>query len=328
MVDLDQSLLLASAPAPELPGESGFVFGAMVIAGLVLWLLGGKVIKPVFAILGMALGGLAGMVALPATGLEDVPIAGVDIRPEVLGLALGVIGGGLGALLLFRVVLSVSAAVSLAAAGAIGALVYLDHAPTVPAGEAAPASAAEDAARAFVDATEPFRDVTSEEIGRQLDAWEANLNADPQAERLSEEDLEAARAGLWTAAERSRALLSAGRDAAVDEWRRRPVRDRIVILGSTVGGLLIGAMAGLVFPKRSAAVVTALLGSAVWMASGVVLLRSMPGETPGFLNQPPQTWATVWSLVAFVGLTIQLGAIGRLTKRRGVARDDDDEDDD
>lgn len=143
---------------------------------------------------------------------------------------------------------------------------------------------------------------------------------------LSEEDTEQIKEHVRNAAEQSKAFLAYVRDSARAEWDARTSRERVVILGSGMAGMLLGLIGGVIFPKRATALITALLGGAIGLGAGVALLRALAGLGPDALAFSPQTWAIVWVGTAVIGVCLQLGVIGR---KGGISsRDDRDDDDD
>ena len=93
-----------------------------LIAGISLWLFGARILKPMFALLGMATGSLVGAIALPLLGIMQV-----GSFPSVyVGLGAGAIGGLVIACLLFRFALIVASGVVFTAAGVLGAAAYLN----------------------------------------------------------------------------------------------------------------------------------------------------------------------------------------------------------
>lgn len=96
-----------------------------LVAGLVLWVAGGKILKPMLALLGFAGGGLTG--AVLAANLWPAPVAGV--QSGYVGFA---IGAGLGALLsvaLFRFAMAAGGGIVFACAAALTTGVVLAQNP-------------------------------------------------------------------------------------------------------------------------------------------------------------------------------------------------------
>lgn len=294
--------------------------------GIILWLLGGRVLKPAFALIGAALGGFAGVVLVPLTGLPAITLGGVSIGPGFVGLLVGAIVGALVSVGLFRVVITLSAGVVFLVAGTLAGLVYLQHVPEgsgdirVEAAEALEGEAHEaaDALRRGTDELRKQAGQTLEDLAGQVAGEEAQATG-----LISNEDMEAVKEQLRDAAQRSRAFLGEVRDNAQAAWNERTPRERVVILGSGMAGLLAGLIGGVLFPRRATALITALLGAAVWLFCAIALLRSLAGLGEGALAYSAQTWTVVWVGTAIIGLALQLGVIGR---RGGGGDRDDDED--
>ncbi|GJM19271.1 MAG: hypothetical protein DHS20C14_14840 [Phycisphaeraceae bacterium] len=326
---------LASATLGEgLPQGGAVALVVWLVAGIVLWLFGGKVLKPAFLLIGAAAGGFAGVVLLPLTGLPEITIAGVALGPGMIGLVIGAIVGGLVSIGLFRVIITLSAGVVFAVAGTFAGLVYLQHVPE-GSGDVSVAEivqgAEEDAGEALRDSTDSMRDQASEalrDLAEGIGTDAAERGADEAASGLlSEEDTEQLKEHVRNAAEQSRAFLAYARDAAVDEWDARTSRERLVILGSGIVGMLVGLIGGVIFPRRATALITSLLGGAIWLAAAVALLRSLAGLGADALAFSPQTWAIVWIGTAVIGVSLQLGVIGRKGGITPFEGDDEDEED-
>ncbi len=330
MPELASIVTLAESALPE-GGAVALV--VWFVAGVVLWLLGGKVLKPAFLLIGAAAGGFTGLVLLPLTGLPEISVGGVELGPGFIGLVIGAIIGALVAVGMFRVIITLSAGLVFAVAGTMIGLVYLQHMPEssgdVTVGEVVEGAAA-DSEGQLRDSTNAMREEAAGAIrelaeGLAGDAAESGAD-DATSGLLSEEDSEKIKEHVRNAAEQSRAFLAYVRDSARAEWDARTPRERVIILGSAMAGMLVGLIGGVVFPRRATALITALLGGAIGLGAGVALLRSLAGLGPDALAFSPQTWAIVWVGTAIIGVSLQLGVLER---RGGVSsRDDDDDDDD
>ncbi|MEC9374638.1 MAG: hypothetical protein VYC34_12375, partial [Planctomycetota bacterium] len=93
----------AASPASS-PLGADLVTVAALVAGLALWLVGRRLIRPLYAVLFAAVGGLIGFILPAATG--------VSVNPNVTLFA-GVILGGLAGLALFRISMAVALATML-----------------------------------------------------------------------------------------------------------------------------------------------------------------------------------------------------------------------
>jgi hypothetical protein len=81
-----------------------------------------------------------------------------------------------------------------------------------------------------------------------------------------------------------------------------------VISASAVGAGFFGFLVGLLFPRRSAAIATALFGAAVWLPCSLWMVNA--AEAPGreFLNQGGAIgWLVVWLTVSALGFAFQAG---------------------
>lgn len=320
-------MLELAAITTEAPATPAGAWVSLIIAlggGLTLWLMGVKVLKPVFALVGAAIGAFAGAIFLPLTGLEPVDLAGFTLSSAAIG---AVIGGVLGALVaagLFKFVIMIGSGVVFAIAGTlIGLIVASATGPTAPETDTPPDEPAlveNDTPGGLMDG---IRDGASDAV-REAAAGNARDRANEFVDGiLTDEDRAAAEAHLRDAAARSRAFLGRVRDVAVKEWDQRSMRERSIILGSGVVGLVVGLFAGVVFTKRATAVFTALLGSALWIPAAVALLgvAGVGAETLAF---SPTAWAVVWGGVSIIGVALQLGVV----RKAGKKSDDEDDDED
>lgn len=294
--------------------------------GLVLWIMGAKVLKPAFAIIGGALGGFAGIVVVPLTGLPAFEVAGVMVQPQVLGMVIGGLIGLAVAVALFKFIITLGSSLVFAAAGVLAGLIWLSVSGNstvtnnTESGEVA-ALAAEETGGAY----DAVRDELAR-IGEDLAIDQAaNAAGDGAASLTGDEAAEAAKEQLRSAAEASREFIGAIRDSAMAEWERRSSKERAVIFGGGATGFVLGLLAGAIFTRRATAVITALAGSAVWLTAGVALLRGPVGMDPDKLVFSPNAWAVVWGGMSFIGLVLQLGVVNK--KRSGNDNDDDDDDD-
>ncbi|MFT5424017.1 MAG: hypothetical protein ACI89L_001809 [Phycisphaerales bacterium] len=320
---LSTGVLTLAQSAPE--GAWVPMLGAFA-GGLVLWIMGGKVLKPAFAIIGAALGGFAGIVVVPLTGLPAFEVAGVLLQPQVLGMVIGGLIGLAVAVALFKFIITLGASVVFAAAGVLTGLIWLSVSGqstvtgNTEAGEVA-ALAAEETGGAY----DAVRGELAR-IGEDLALDQATDAAgDGAASLTGDEAAEAAKEQLRSAAEASRAFIASIRDTAMAEWDRRSTKERAVIFGGGAAGFVVGLLAGAIFTRRATAIITALAGSAVWLTAGVALLRGPIGLDADKLAFSPNAWAVVWGGMSFIGLVLQLGVVN---KKRSSKRDDDDDDDD
>lgn len=310
-----------------LPGEAHAAMGLMLLVGLALWLFGGRLVKPMFAILGVALGGVVGLIVLPAVGIEQI-----DGAPGTwVGMAIGAVIGLVLALVMLKVALVFAAGLAFAVAGFLGGTIYLQHNP-LPS-DSPPALVFESDAprdpsgrRLF---TNPYtgEQVTIDELTRSLKEVRRSLDeagthagdAPPESDGLF------GLADIEAIAVRCRAVIAEASDTIRGHWNALSARERFVVLGSTLGSMALGLLVGFFLPKRTTAGVTALAGSAIWLTAGVWLIDAFAPQYSEMTKLSPQTWGVIWVLVFLVGLVAQLAGLGKSGKKPAKADEDGDD---
>jgi hypothetical protein len=310
-----------------LPLEAHLGVALLMLAGLALWLFGGRLIKPLFAVIGLTIGAVAGLVLLPAAGFETA--AGVS--GALIGLVIGAVIGLTLALILLKVAIVFAALLGFALVGFLGATIYLQYTP-MPDDAPPPPFVDKDTPRAssgrllFKHPT-TGQPVTIEELtgslreaGRILGGAPGSGADDGENDRLS------------AIAARCRAAVAETVDAIKSRWNAWSTRERMVVVFSTLGSLALGLLVGVFMPNRATALVTSLAGSAIWLISAVWLINALAPSLNHITDQRPEAWAVVWLLVFLAGLVVQLSGLGRSAppkgKPRAKAQPDDDEGED
>ncbi|MCH6551597.1 MAG: hypothetical protein IH804_06245, partial [Planctomycetes bacterium] len=93
--------------------------------------------------------------------------------------------------------------------------------------------------------------------------------------------------------------------AARRAWGEAPQKLAAGLIGSSLVGALSGLIVGVVAPTFSAALVTALIGSAVGLrcAGALVTMLSLPGGS--LVPRTVPGWLLVWIVASVIGLGIQ-----------------------
>lgn len=329
---MDPTLLTHAQPAliPALTLAQSLPEGGMVplfialAAGIALWLAGVKIVRTVFLALGVALGGFVGAVLMPLTGLPAFDIGPLTLTPGFTGLIVGGIFGALIATAMLRLVITFTAAGAMAVAGATAALIFLHFNPTTPADATPEDPAAAERAPALFDPSPQIGQLAEQQTAEAMNRLNNALPPDSTASGLIDDlNTEENRERLRDAAERSKDFLKGVSDKVRADYERRPARDKLIILSSTVAGLALGLLVGVAMPKRSSAFVTALGGSALWLGAGTALIRANADPDPGFLRQPPVTWAVIWAVAAVIGMAIQFGLIKRKAAKPAAEQSED-----
>ena len=309
-------ITLAQTLGQTLPQGGTVPLAVALVAGIILWLFGAKLVKPVFLLLGLAAGGFVGAILLPMTGIPPFDLASITLSPGVTGVLIGGVIGALVALALFRVVITMTAALAFAAAGLMGALVFLHFNPAAPPetppDQTAAQSDTQSDSQSDGSTPDPLDSIDRDAAKRTVDAFNASRDA-PLLDDETKQD-------LLDAAERSRAFLRTAADAIGDELETRTMREKTIAFASMFGGLALGLLVGVTMPNRTAALVTALLGAAIWMSAALALMTARTGEIPDALDRSAIVWGSAWIIVTLLGLLVQLGFLSRAKP----ARDTDD----
>ena len=260
----------------------------VLIAGLILWFAGGRVVKPALLALGVALGAAGGMILLPELGTTQV----ASIPSPYVGLAGGAIVGGIVAAMLFRMAITVSAVGAFAAGGLLAGACFLQFAPRLIPPEPPPPLASPESA-VDLDALTTGLDTS---LGRA-----ASIKRE-LAEHLDPET----RAMLHTAAGQTRRFFEHLARQTRTLWADLSPREQAVLVGGSLVGGVLGLLVGLVMPRKSAAIVTAMAGAGLWLASATWLAHA--AQIPGreLLHRSPLAWAAIWLAVSALGVAVQL----------------------
>jgi hypothetical protein len=259
----------AASAIESLPGGASAPAVAGLITGMVLLLVGGKILKPAAVIISGALGALSGSLLMP--GLVSADIGSVS--PAYVGLALGGVAGMAVAALLFRFAMAAAGAATFSVLGVLGAAVYLAF-----AAGATPESARESLA----------------EMGRRQGT--VLLASLPNGATRDD----AGGPGL------ARNMLSDASAQAGAAWEGLAPEHRLTLAGTAFICGLIGLILGALMPRRAAAMLTALLGAGVALASLAWLAQALDLPGRGLIHQGPLAWLMTWLCVAVTGIALQL----------------------
>ncbi|MEO0511284.1 MAG: hypothetical protein AAF108_00080 [Planctomycetota bacterium] len=273
------------------------VVGGSLLGGLVLWAAGKKMVRPVFGLVGAAAGGLLGAVLLPATGLgAQLP---VSLPPTWVGLAAGAIVGILFALAAFRFSLAIIAGLTgLALALLISVVaVGLQHVPTQNAKPLTPKQLLLEGVPVD-DEDAPTGDTAARETTTDQQTPSSN--------------------GTSPTTDQARAFATEVVDhLRTTYWEPTPVWKKSTVIASAFFGFIGGLAVGVLMPKRSTAVVTALAGAGLWIPPAVALAARAGAPTEWFQRSPEQ-WLAIWLVVSALGVVVQL-TLGKKKRKRDDA---------
>lgn len=261
----------ASEALERWPVEVLGISAIALFGGLVLWVAGARLVRPIFAVIGLLAGGLLGYLIAPALGPEDV--GGVAV--STIGLAGGGLVGLIIAALLYRLAVAGSAGLALGAAGLLGTAVFVTANP------------------------DPGR---SPPPPRERSSLLLPGVALPGQSRET------------TRTEQARLVASLVRAEAGDRWDTWTIREKAILAAGLAVPAALGVAAGLFAPRRTAAVISAPLGAALWLGGAAGLMASAGGEPSRIVGSTPTAWAIAWGAVTLAGLALQLLLIRRKKK--------------
>jgi len=258
--------------------------GVGLIAGLILWLLGGRVLRPVTVVLGGAAGALLGSLVAPA--LLTSPLQGIP--PPLAGGAVGGVLGLVAAAAFFRFAMAGAGLTVFGAVGVLAAGAWLGIGTHLTTPDATVAAAPGLDRTALVG------------IGhRYLESrWRQDGAGTTAEDPASAAVLDAARIAVDASARNAQA-----------RWLGIPADGRLTLAGAGLAAGFFGLLLGALMPRRAAAVITGLLGAGVALASTAWLahLLDLPGRD--LLAMGPMAWLGLWGALAAVGITLQLTSV-------------------
>lgn len=246
-------------PARFIPAASVSAATLALACGLLLWLFGGRLLRPLFAVLGAAVGGALGSLAAPELNTDLLPALPATHE----GLLLGGVVGLLAALVLHRLTVAF-------AAGLLAAIV---------AATAAISFAAPDPAAAQVSQS-PAPTVRTVALPAPPPHFAAALLEPTHA-----------------------AASEAGIEFLSREWDALGPRRQAVLLVAAIFGGLVGALFGLAGPRKASALLTALLGAGVTIASVGFLAGLLPPES--ISRADAQRVLAIWAVMGVAGFVFQ-----------------------
>lgn len=298
----------SAVDALPLPWGASAIAGAGLVAGLMLWLWGRKLVKPLYA---LVFGVGAGLI-----GFTGPAMLGLEVDPNILMVALAIFGVIVG-LIVFRITMGITLGVVLGFAVATGAIVAIGaQSDAVQAAQTAPIP---DEESVYREGAEIAQGLGADEVQRNLDQLAADLANDSSESESPDEESDAERIAR-SASKQVQAFMLELWNEGIVWWDSIPVRLRVAGLGGWLAGFALGLMLGLARPTLVAGFASAFVGAAIWIPSGAYLAHwaGLPGT--GLLPTSAGVWAGVWAIASCVGVGIQW------TKRKPSADQRDEED--
>ncbi len=306
---MDQANDIAQA-ITELPIAGMIPVGLALIAGLVLWAAGRRILLAAFAAIGFVLGSAAGWMIGELMGL------GMQIWiPAVVG---GIVFACVAALA-SRLVVAVAFALTLGIAAPLATMTLAqiggssDDQPTQeqiadPEGLAGPIPdipLPEEVAE-WLDRIDPgFRNQGPPEAQpeRAPPDLPLDLPLDLASESLGESLEIPEQAQRYVDHIQHIAGQLAG--ALKAKWATTPASARPTVIASALSGLLVGILLGALARGFSAIVVTAFSGSLLWLSCAWTLASRAGLSEGSWMPESSGSWLVWWMVTAVIGLAIQ-----------------------
>lgn len=263
------------------------IVGIGLACGLILWLFGKQVLKPIIAILGGAWGSALGILAPTWLGISMIG----DVPASLVGMGVGALLGALVGLALYRTLITFTTGLAFGTAGLLVSLAILSGAPAA--------------------AETPDSAMTIPQVAQVEPAGEAETQAPVQEQTVSE--------ATAVVAERASRFVRESMHAVTQRFDTLSEHDRLTVLGSTLGGLLIGLIAGLAAPGRASALVTAAFGSGLWLYCFAWLSVQQDAPWAHSLTLGPGGWVVTWAIATAAGVAVQLMLWGKKSAKPAEA---------
>jgi len=265
-----------------------------LVTGLILWLYGGRVLKPAHAFIGLSLGALGGALTFPSLAPDHV----IGIPSPYVGMAIGAVLGLALATALFRFAMSIAGAATFACVGALGVALYLSFSgPIIPPDPAAQSS---------------LKDAEPSALRQNLDeSWKALKDTGHKV--LTSDDIpkdKQVKESAVAAATKTREFVDQMTEDGKSLWNRLPNSSRLMLLAGAGCGALLGFVLGAFAPKKTSGITTALLGAGVWLTATAWIVRASDVSTFRLSERVdelgPVSWAVIWGVTALIGLMVQM----------------------
>jgi len=292
-----------------------------LVAGLLLWAAGHKVLKWAFAAAGLAIGGTVGWVIGEAMGTA--------IPSWIPALLLGAMAA-LVAALASRLVIAIGLAMvlGLGLPALTWAVADLTGHYELPAVRETPEEVHQDGDDADAEPSDPIGDWLEDWIQRKRGENELPANLDEQAPDLSTFQLtdEQKRefADEYGLSEEQQQQLQIARDfierltdAATDIWNQAPEQLKKLLVLTAALGVLLGLVLGVFAAKVATAMVTAFGGAGLWMFGALAIAGGLGAPLESVLPASIALWALAWLVVSGGGLAIQWTATRKRADKSG-----------
>jgi len=268
----------------NLPMSTHAVIAACFVGGVILAIFGRRSLRLAFVVAGAMLGLQAGLF-LPA-------VLDLDLSNLVFAIGGGVLGTLLGMIAYRFSIVAIAALMGmllLPTAAAATFLMLPSDGPTDPL-PPRPEFAQENA--------EP------PPAGLPPGVDPANLTPTEAAALLNDENVDAVADAFEDAVNALSPVVSAAADATKPYWNELTRQQQMMTLLATVAGLFVGMFFGMFMTNKAAALITAGLGTALYLPTGLWLLAALNAPLIGSLPAHPALWLPIWLLLSAAAVVI------------------------
>jgi hypothetical protein len=269
----------------------------MLLAGLVLWAGGRRILRGAFMLMGLLLGLLIGLL-VHDSWQPNMP---GWVLPVIGGVALAVMAG-----MTYRLAAAAMMAIALGIVCPLSVMAVNEW--QVERGRGISSNGDDqievrDSISDWIEKHETQLDQTKEELQT------LNQRAEERLKELGakHDSAEAVEAGI----QQVKSFGAAVAQTIKQRWSETPKRLKPMMMLSAIVGAITGLIIGLVSRRFSDCAVTAMLGGAVWLgAAYIIALRAGVPDGP-WLPKSMIVWLGAWLIIAIIGLGIQWARRGK-----------------
>ena len=299
----------------ELPAGGMIPVGLALIAGLLLWAAGRRILRATFVATGFVLGSTVGWLVGELLGLGMVIVV-----PALVGGVVFACVAGLASRLVVAVALALTlgiaaplATMSLAQIGGSDEITDPEAGVEAP-GVRLPAEVAEWLDKFDPDAVETARPGDPSAVDPRT-SFPPDFLPDLPLELPPELRLDSpaeAVAGALEIPEKAQRYIDHIRQIALElknaakaKWESTPATARPSVVASGLGGLLVGMLLGALARTFSAVVVTAFSGSLLWLTCAWTIANNLGAPDGPWMPGSSASWITWWLITSVIGLAVQ-----------------------
>ncbi len=271
----------------SLPWSVHGVVALALLAGIVVWVFGRRLFRPMLVIAALILGAAVGFVAGAA-----IPHDWSILWPVVIGAAVA----GLISIIAYRFVMALLLALSLGLAAPLGFFTYAELTGMYEGQAASPISDEE----LFLPELQKQR----ENLDRIDRAAEKLLERAKNRQDAGEEAEGEGEQPAWR--QRLEDTVGFVLETAAQNWNDAPGSQKWMTILFAAGGVIGGIVFGVLIPTLSASVVTSLAGALIILTSGYWLATRSGMSLDSIAPQSAAMTLALWLGVAVIGLFIQL----------------------